>query len=84
MRTLLVLIAGLAVAGAALAQVDPTRPMVTGHGNVTVHPQKVIVTNQTATPSQAAASTTDQALVLEKYVVTGSLIHRPAKEVNRN
>ncbi len=79
MKTLLVTIAGLATAGAALAQVDPTRPMVTGHGNVAARPQKVMVTNQTSAISQIAASSSDQTLTLEKFVVTGSLIHRPAK-----
>ncbi|MGA2018649.1 MAG: hypothetical protein ABSH26_17040 [Opitutaceae bacterium] len=79
MKTLLVAIAGLATAGAALAQVDTTRPMVTGHGNVAARPQKVIVTNQTPTASQVAATSSDQTLTLEKFVVTGSLIQRPAK-----
>jgi len=79
MKTLVIMIAGLAMTGAATAQVDPTRPMVTGRGNVPARPHKVIVTNQTATPSQAAAGTNDQALVLEKYVVTGSLIRKLAK-----
>jgi hypothetical protein len=74
MKTLISTIAGLALASAAMAQVDTTRPMVTGHGNVSLHPQKVIVTNQTAAAPQ------DETVALEKFVVTGSLIHvRPAK-----
>jgi hypothetical protein len=79
MKTLVIIIAGLAMTGAAMAQVDPTRPMVTGRGNVAARPQKVIVTNQTATASQAAASQNEKALVLEKYVVTGSLIRKLPK-----
>ena len=74
MKIALTTIAGLALAGSALAGIDPTRPMVTGHGNVSLHPQKVIVTNQTAAAPQ------DETVALEKFVVTGSLIHvRPAK-----
>jgi len=79
MKTPVIIIAGLAMTGAATAQVDPTRPMVTGRGNVAARPHKVIVTNQTATPPQAAAATNEQAQVLEKYVVTGSLIRKLAK-----
>lgn len=73
MRKLIITIAGLASAGAALAQVDTTRPMLTGHGNVVIRPQRVIVANQTATASG------DTAVTLEKFVVTGSLIKAPAK-----
>jgi hypothetical protein len=77
MKKILAIIAGLAFAGAALAQVDTTRPMVTGHGNVNAQPRKVIVTNQTAAPS-------DDALKLDKFVVTGSLLKHPtAKVVHR-
>jgi hypothetical protein len=72
MKNALVTLAGLAMAGAAFAQVDTTRPMVTGHGNVGAHPQRVVVTNQTATGAN------DQTLTLEKFVVTGSLIQKPA------
>ncbi len=76
MKTALATIAGLALAGSALAGVDPTRPMVTGRGNVTAQPQKVLVTNQTAPAAQAAPAAPDDTMTLEKFVVTGSLIHR--------
>ena len=72
MKNILVLIAGLAVAGAALAQVDPSRPMITGRGNVSVQPAKVIITNQTGAKSE-------EMVKLEKFVVTGSLLPAPAK-----
>jgi hypothetical protein len=77
MKKILVTIAGLALAGAALAQVDPTRPMVTGHGNVSGRPGKVILTNQTA-------ATPEETVKLDKFVVTGSLMnHQVAKVVRR-
>jgi hypothetical protein len=81
MKKLIALLAGLAIAGAAWAKVDPTRPMVTGHGNVTTSPQKVIVTNQTAaTPAAPANGSSDAVLKLDKFEVTGSLLpHAPAK-----
>lgn len=72
MKRTLITIAGLTLAGAAIAQVDPTLPMVTGRGNVTAKPVKVIVTNQ-------SNASTDQAQQLEKFVITGSLIQKPAK-----
>lgn len=72
MKKIFLTLAGLASAGAALAQVDTTRPMVTGRGNVEARPQTVIVTNQTAPASG------DATLTLEKFVVTGSLIKSPA------
>ena len=71
MKKLLVTIAGLAIAGAAFAQVNPTRPMVTGHGNVDLLPGKVIITNQTNNKA-------DEPLKLEKFLVTGSLLMHPA------
>jgi hypothetical protein len=71
MRRIFATIAGLAIATAAQAQVDTTRPMLTGHGNVEARPNKAIVTNQTA------VNPNDQAVTLEKFVVTGSLIHHP-------
>jgi len=74
MKRLFVTIAVLAMAGAATAQVDTTRPMLTGHGNASARPQKTIVTNQTAAESGG------QALTLDKFVVTGSLIQGPAKK----
>jgi hypothetical protein len=86
MKKLLATIAGLAMASAALAQVDTSLPMVTGRGNVSTHPQKVIVTNQTATPAATpaapAATTSDEgALTLEKFVVTGTLMRSAPKDV---
>ena len=72
MKKTLAVLAGLAVAGAAFATVDTTRPMMTGRGNVNARPGKVIVTNQTAQPAS------DEALKLEKFVVTGSLLAHPA------
>ncbi len=67
MKKLIAMIAGLALAGAALAEVNPTKPMLTGRGNVTVRPSQVIVTNQTADKP-------DEGINLDKFVVTGSLI----------
>lgn len=64
------------MAGAAFAQVDPTRPMITGRGNVSARPEQVIVTNQTnpATPAKPA----DDTVQLEKFQVTGSLLPHAA------
>jgi len=76
MKKLFVTIAGLALAGAALAQVNPTRPMVTGRGNVNSRPGTIIVTNQTAAKSA-------ETVKLENFVVTGSLLPKPAKEIRR-
>jgi hypothetical protein len=76
MKTLLVIFAGLAMAGAAFAQVDPTRPMVTGRGNVSARPDQVIVTNQT-TPA-APTTKTEDTVQLEKFQVTGSLMPHAA------
>ncbi len=72
MKNIIALLAGLAIAGTAFAQVDPTRPMVTGRGNVEVRPARVIVTNQTKTNP-------GETLVLEKFQVTGSLLRSPTK-----
>ena len=72
MKKLLIVIAGLAIASAALAAVKPNRPMVTGRGNVEARPTKVIVTNQTA-------PTPDEPVKLEGIMVTGSLIKHSAK-----
>jgi hypothetical protein len=69
MKKLTAIIAGLALAGAAFASVDPTRPMVTGRGNVAARPGKAIVTNATD-KDQSAGETTK----LEKFEVTGSLM----------
>jgi hypothetical protein len=76
MKKILAIVAGLAIAGAALAQVDTKRPMVTGKGNVDARPGKVMVTNQTAAPS-------DDTIKLEKFVVTGSLLPKAAKPATR-
>jgi len=76
MKKILATIAGLALASAALAQVNPTRPMVTGHGNVSGHPGKVIPTNQTA-------ATSDETVRLDKFVVTGSLMNLQVAKVVR-
>ena len=79
MKKLTAIIAGLALAGAAFASVDPTRPMVTGRGNVDARPGKAIVTNATD-KNQAADDTTK----LEKFEVTGSLMkHQAAKQPRR-
>ena len=75
MKTLIIALAGLASAGAAFASVDPTRPMVTGHGNVTARPAQVIVTNQT---NPAPATKADETVSLEKFQVTGSLLPHAA------
>ena len=80
MKTLIITLAGLATAGAAFAQVDPTRPMLTGRGNVSTRPAQVIVTHQTspAAPEQARS---DDTVKLEKFNVTGSLLpHAAAKQ----
>jgi hypothetical protein len=74
MKNMLVTIAVLALASAAVAQVNPTRPMVTGHGNVNARPGKVIVTNQTAAKP-------DDTVNLDKFVVTGSLMKHPVAKV---
>jgi hypothetical protein len=76
MKKLIVTIAVLAMAGAAVAQVDPTRPMVTGRGNVNSRPGKVIVTNQTG-------SKVDEPRTLEKFVVTGTLLPKAAPKARR-
>ena len=76
MNKLLVTIAGLAITSAALAQVDPTRPMVTGHGNVNNRPDKVIVANQTAPKA-------DETQKLEKFIVTGSLLPKSVQAAPR-
>lgn len=80
MKKILVTLAGLALASAALAaSVDPTRPMVTGRGNVCAKPASLIVTHQTAPTNPApAATTTQDAMQLDQFVVTGSLIPRAA------
>jgi hypothetical protein len=77
MKKILVIIAGLALAGTAFSQVDPTRPMVTGHGNVSGCPGRIIRANQTAAISPDTVK-------LDKFVVTGSLMNHPAAKVIRS
>jgi len=68
MKKSIILLAGLAGASAAVAaNVNPARPMVTGRGNVTVRPVRVIVTNQTAAAE-------DDTVKLDKLIITGSLL----------
>jgi len=78
MKKNIVIFAGLAIASAAFAQVNPTRPMVTGRGNVDVRPARTIKTNQTATAAPA-----DETIALDKLVVTGSIMKKPADKVRR-
>jgi hypothetical protein len=78
MNKLLVSLAGLAIASAAFAQVDPARPMVTGRGNVAAQPAKVIVTNQTMLAAKA-----EEPVALEHFVVTGSLLRKPGPATPR-
>lgn len=79
MKNKILLLAGLALAGTAFAQVNPAQPMMTGKGNVAVRPVQVIVTNQTA----PAAKPDDPTMNLDKLVVTGSLLKHPAKTAKR-
>lgn len=72
MKTVVILIAALALPAAAFAKIDPTRPMLTGRGNVDARPHRVIVANQ------VAGELTNDVVVLDKFVVTGSLI-RPTR-----
>jgi hypothetical protein len=74
MKKLIVTLAGLALAGAAFAQVNPARPMVTGRGNVDHRPGKVMATNQTQTK-------TTEMVKLDKFEVTGSLLPHAAAKV---
>jgi hypothetical protein len=77
MKNVLITLAGLALAGAAFASVDPTQPMVTGHGNVATKPATLIVTNQTS-PTPATPAKADDTVSLEKFQVTGSLLPHAA------
>jgi hypothetical protein len=77
MKKIITAIAGLATAGAALAQVDTTRLMIIGVGNANAKPGAVIVTNQTAPAN--ATSTDTSTTTLEKFVVTGSLLGHDKK-----
>lgn len=84
MKKLIVIIAGLALAGTAAAQVDPTRPMLTGRGNVNARPVNLIVTNQT--PATAPAATTpdqkksEETVEMSRFQVTGSLLPHAAQK----
>jgi hypothetical protein len=75
MKNVLIALAGLAAASAALAQVDPTRVMITGIGNTNAKPGDFVVTNQTESSSSSTSDTT----TLEKFVVTGSLLGHERK-----
>jgi len=82
MKKLIVIIAGLALASAAAAQVDPTRPMLTGRGNVNARPVNLIVTNETPANAPIATTTTtttttaksDDTVEMSRFQVTGSLL----------
>ncbi len=75
MKKVITALAGLATAGAAFTQVDPTHLMIIGLGNANAKPGDVIVTNQTAPASSSSPDLT----TLEKFVVTGSLIGHDQK-----
>jgi len=79
MKTLIITLAGLATAGAAFASVDPTRPMLTGRGNVSARPAQVIVTHQTS-PAAPAQAKSDEPVKLDKFQVTGSLLPHAAAQ----
>ena len=70
MKKPFLLLATLTLPAAAFAHIDPTHPMLTGHGNVAVRPAHVIVTNQTAAQP-------GDTVKLDKFVVTGSLLRTP-------
>ena len=80
MKNQIVIIAGLALASAAAAQVDPTRPMLTGRGNVNARPVSLIVTNETpatapiAATSDKAKAKSDDTVEMSRFQVTGSLL----------
>ena len=80
MKKTIVLLAGLALAGTAFAQVNPAKPMITGRSNVEARPARTIKTNQTASPAAIAA---DEEVKLDKLVVTGSLMKHPVKTARR-
>jgi hypothetical protein len=76
MKKLLVLLALPVLSTLAFAQVDTAKPMVTGKGNVTALPSRVLVTNQT---KSATTPTADKPVELMKFEVTGSLLRPAAK-----
>ena len=73
---LLALLAFLVLSTLAFAQVDTSKPMVTGKGNVAALPGRVLVTNQTKT---ATPPTAEKPVELTKFEVTGSLLRPAAK-----
>lgn len=74
MKKLIVLLVLPALSTLAFAQVDTSKPMVTGKGNVAALPGRVLVTNQTASAPEA-----DATVKLTKFEVTGSLLRPAAK-----
>ena len=74
MKKLIVLLVLPALSTLAFAQVDTSKPMVTGKGNVAALPGRVLVTNQTAPAPEA-----DATVKLTKFEVTGSLLRPAAK-----
>jgi hypothetical protein len=75
MKTSLITLAGLAIASAAFADVDPSNPMIIGFGNTRSRPGAVVMTNQTAPATPIPGEPT----TLDKFFVTGSLIGRAPK-----
>ncbi len=80
MKKLLVLLALPVLSTLTLAQVDPSKPMVTGKGNVAALPGRVLVTNQTKSATTPEA---DKTVELTKFEVTGSLLRPAAKPAAR-
>ena len=77
MKKLLVLLALPVLSTLAFAQVDTSKPMVTGKGNVAASlPGRVLITNQTQT---TPAPTAEKPVELTKFEVTGSLLRPAAK-----
>ncbi len=79
MKKLLVLLALPVLSTLAFAQVDTSKPMVTGKGNVTATlPGRVLITNQTQAKT-ATPPTAEKPVELTKFEVTGSLLRPAAK-----
>jgi hypothetical protein len=79
MKKLLVLLALPVLSTLAFAQVDTSKPMVTGKGNVTATlPGRVLITNQTQTKT-TTPPTAEKPVELTKFEVTGSLLRPAAK-----
>jgi hypothetical protein len=70
MKKLLVLLALPVLSTLAFAQVDTSKPMVTGKGNVTATlPGRVLVTNQTkTTPAPTAVAPSGPAMTASRWV----------------